>query len=54
MDNGTTGSILEFTGTVSVTTGETFTVTHDDGLTLTIGGLSVVNATWTHIAHYYS
>ncbi|HLH01863.1 MAG TPA: hypothetical protein VKX25_03775 [Bryobacteraceae bacterium] len=37
-------SILEFTGIVTVTTGETFTVTHDDGLTLQIGGMSVIDA----------
>lgn len=30
--------MLEFTGFVSVTNGQTFTVTHDDGLTLIIGG----------------
>ncbi len=38
MDNGTVGSILEFTGFVTVTNGQQFTVTHDDGLTLIIGG----------------
>jgi len=32
-----------FTGTVTVTNGESFTVTHDDGLTLIINGLTVVN-----------
>ncbi len=36
-------SLIEFLGIVSVTNGQTFTVTHDDGLTLTIGGLSVIN-----------
>jgi len=41
MDNGTTGSILEFNGNVSVVNGQTFTVTHDDGLTLTIGGIDL-------------
>jgi len=30
-------SILRFTGFVTVTSGQTFTVTHDDGLTLIIG-----------------
>lgn len=44
MSNGVTGTILEFTGFVTVITGETFTGMHDDGLTLTIGGLTVVNA----------
>jgi hypothetical protein len=38
MDNGVFGSILEFTGSVTVTNGQQFTVTHDDGLTLIIGG----------------
>ncbi len=37
MDNGLVGSILEFTGFVTVTSGQQFTVTHDDGLTLIIG-----------------
>jgi len=41
MDDNVTGSIFQFTGFVSVTTGETFTVTHDDGLTLIIGGLDL-------------
>src|SRR5512141_1058198 len=39
MDDGVVGTMLEFTGFVTVTTGQTFTVTHDDGLTLIIGGL---------------
>jgi hypothetical protein len=38
MDNGSQGTLLRFTGFVSVTNGQTFTVTHDDGLTLIIGG----------------
>lgn len=41
MDNGVVGTMLEFTGFVSVTNGQTFTVTHDDGLTLIIGGLDL-------------
>ena len=41
MDNGTFGTLLEFTGFVTVTTGQMFTVTHDDGLTLIIGGLDL-------------
>jgi len=41
MDNATTGTMLEFTGFVSVTNGQMFTVTHDDGLTLIIGGLDL-------------
>jgi hypothetical protein len=43
MDNLTTGTIVNFTGFVTVVNGQTFTVTHDDGLTLIIGGLTVVN-----------
>jgi hypothetical protein len=38
MDNFTNGTLVNFTGLVTVTNGETFTVTHDDGLTLIIGG----------------
>ena len=41
MDNGTYGTLLNFTGFVSVTNGQTFTVTHDDGLTLIIGGVNL-------------
>jgi len=37
------GLMLEITGQVSVTNGQTFTVTHDDGLQLLIGALLVVN-----------
>lgn len=38
------GFLMEITGTAAVTNGESFTVSHDDGLTLTIGGDTVVNA----------
>lgn len=41
MDNGSQGTLVEFTGVVSVTNGQTFTVTHDDGLTLIIGGVNL-------------
>ncbi len=41
MDGGGLGTIVEFTGFVTVTTGMTFTVAHDDGLTLIIGGLDL-------------
>lgn len=41
MDNGVYGTILSFTGFVTVTTGQMFTVTHDDGLTLIIGGMDL-------------
>jgi hypothetical protein len=37
-------TLFNFTGTVSVTTGETFKAGHDDGLTLTIGGVTVISA----------
>ena len=45
---GETGNTLlntffDFKGTVSVTNGQTFTVTHDDGLSLDIGGLLVID-----------
>lgn len=36
-------TIFNFTGNVSVTSGQTFTVGHDDGLTLVIGGLTVIS-----------
>lgn len=41
MDNGIVGTLLQFTGFVTVTNGQTFTVTHDDGLTLIIGGVDL-------------
>lgn len=41
MDNYSIGTLVEFTGLVTVTNGMTFTVTHDDGLTLIIGGLNL-------------
>ena len=41
MDNGVVGTFLEFTGSVTVTNGQQFTVTHDDGLTLIIGGINL-------------
>ena len=41
MDNGVEGTLVEFNGFVSVNNGQTFTVTHDDGLTLIIGGLNL-------------
>jgi len=37
-------TIFNFTGTVTVTNGETFTAGHDDGLTLIIGGITVISA----------
>jgi hypothetical protein len=41
MDNGTQGTLLDFQGFVTVTNGEMFTVAHDDGLTLIIGGVNL-------------
>jgi hypothetical protein len=41
MDNGSQGTLLQFTGFVTVTNGQQFTVTHDDGLTLIIGGVDL-------------
>jgi hypothetical protein len=43
LGNTLDNTIFNFTGNVSVTTGETFTVGHDDGLTLVIGGLHVID-----------
>lgn len=37
-------TVFEFTGTVTVTTGETFQAGHDDGLQLMIGSTLVINA----------
>jgi hypothetical protein len=48
MDNGTTGTIIEFTGTIKVTTGETFSSVHDDGLYLSIAGINLgFSSGWT-------
>lgn len=41
MDDLTFGSLITFTGDVTVTSGQQFTVTHDDGLTLLIGGINL-------------
>ena len=38
-------SLFDFKGFVSVTTGQTFTVSHDDGATLVINGQTVISAT---------
>jgi hypothetical protein len=37
-------TLFDFIGMVSVTNGETFTAGHDDGLTLIIDGITVINA----------
>lgn len=39
--NAVGGTLLEMTGLVTVNFGDTFTVTHDDGLTLIIGGINL-------------
>ena len=41
ISDGITGTLIQFTGFVTVTNGQTFTVTHDDGLTLIIGGVDL-------------
>lgn len=41
MDDGITGTIVEFAGFVTVITGQVFNVAHDDGLTLIIGNLDL-------------
>ena len=38
---GSMGTIVQFLGLVNVTTGQMFTVTHDDGLTLIIGATNL-------------
>ena len=42
LSDGVVSSFIQFLGFVTVTNGQIFTVTHDDGLTLIIGGLTVV------------
>ena len=44
MDGGGVGTIVNFLGSVSVTNGQQFTVTHDDGLSLIIGSTLVISA----------
>lgn len=41
--NTTNNHLYEFLGQVTVTNGQNFGVLHDDGLTLIIGGLTVIN-----------
>ena len=41
LSNGVTSTIISFSGVVTVTNGEHFTVAHDDGLTLIIGGVNL-------------
>jgi hypothetical protein len=44
LDVGDAGTLMELTGTIAVHTGESFTLTHDDGITLLIGGIPVIAA----------
>jgi hypothetical protein len=44
LGNTMLNTFFNFQGTVSVTNGQTFTVAHDDGLTLVIDGLHVIDA----------
>ena len=44
LGNTLDNTIFNFTGTVSVTNGETFTAGHDDGMTLVIDGMTVIDA----------
>jgi hypothetical protein len=41
-------TIFNFTGLVTVTTGQSFTVGHDDGLTLVIGGNTIIDLPGPH------
>jgi hypothetical protein len=41
ISNGVVSTLINFQGVVSVTSGQQFTVAHDDGLTLIIGGLNL-------------
>ncbi len=43
LGNTLLNTFFDFKGTVTVTNGQTFTVTHDDGLSLDIGGLLVID-----------
>jgi len=42
--SGAGGTLFQFTGSITVTSGETFGATHDDGITLVIDGVSVFPA----------
>jgi hypothetical protein len=44
LGNTLDNTIFNFTGSVSVTNGESFTAGHDDGLTLIINGVTVIDA----------
>ncbi|MGA8572751.1 MAG: hypothetical protein ACLP7A_05490 [Desulfobaccales bacterium] len=42
--NDTTGTIIELTGVIAVTHGESFSITHDDGMSLYIDGIDVLSS----------
>jgi len=44
LGNTMANTLFDFQGTVSVTSGQTFTAGHDDGLTLVIDGITVISA----------
>src|SRR6185437_5982283 len=44
LGNSVDNTIWDFKGLVTVNNGDTFAVAHDDGLTLIINGISVVDA----------
>lgn len=44
LGNSLDNTLFNFTGDVTVTNGETFTATHDDGMTLVIDGTYVINS----------
>lgn len=43
LGNSIDNTLINFTGSVTVTHGQTFTAGHDDGMTLVIDGISVIN-----------
>jgi hypothetical protein len=43
LDNGGGGFLFQFTGSAFFTNGQTFTVNHDDGVDLFVGGTEVLN-----------
>jgi hypothetical protein len=44
LGNTLENTIFDFKGDITVTTGEIFTVGHDDGMTLSFGGMTLINA----------
>jgi hypothetical protein len=43
MDHANGGVMLKITGTAFFTNGQSFTVAHDDGLTITVGGSTILS-----------